>query len=225
VDFDEVWERVTSATELKTQSDLADFLGLRQATISDYKKKNQFNANWAIKICDKFSLSVHWLLTGEGPKGREFLVMDRREPYAPEDASLYVYVPRYDVRAAAGPGMDIQSEYIVDYLAFKKEWIHSRLHVSPQNLVLINVSGDSMEPALYDDDLILVDTGVTDYKNDALYVLNLGGELQVKRIQYVPGGDLVIKSDNPYYGSFTAKGDQKEFLIIVGQVVWFGRQI
>jgi len=222
--FKDSWARVREVTGFDRQNELADFLGIGSASVTDAKRRDTLPSSWAIKIGEKWGVNTDWILTGKGEKYKG--VQESKEPFNDDqDLSGFVFVPRYDVRAAAGAGTDIQSEYIVDYLAFKKSWVRKKLNVSPPKLVLINVTGDSMEPTLYDDDLILVDTGVSEYKKDALYVLNLGGELQVKRIEYVLGGDLIIKSDNPVYTPFTARGEQRDLLVVVGQVVWFGRQI
>ncbi|MCF8719254.1 LexA family transcriptional regulator [Nitrospina gracilis] len=225
MNFKETWRRVQEVTGFDRQTQLAEFLGIGPASVTNAKRADSFPSSWALKIGEKWGVNTDWILTGKGQKYSKEGVRESHEAFNDQDLSGFIFVPQYDVKAAAGNGIDIQSEYVVDYLAFKKAWVKKKLNVSPGKLVLINVSGDSMEPTLKDDDLILIDTGIREFKKNALYVLNLGGELQVKRIEYVPGGDLIIKSDNPAYTPFTARGEQKDLLIIVGQVVWFGRQI
>ena len=62
-------------------------------------------------------------------------------------------VPRYEISASAGGGAAVYSEQIVDYLAFKTDWVRDHLRLPPEAIALINVTGDSMEPALSDGDL------------------------------------------------------------------------
>lgn len=133
-----------------------------------------------------------------------------------------VMVPRYDVRASAGGGALIHSELIVDYLAFRQEWV-SKMGLIRKKLALIEVQGDSMEPALQNDDLVLIDLRVSGLAADGIYVLQHRGHLLVKRIQCKFDGSVVIKSDNPAYESEVLKPDEAETLIVVGRVVWFGR--
>jgi len=53
-------------------------------------------------------------------------------------------------------GAIIHSEFIVDYLRFSTEWV-TRMGLKPKKLALITVIGDSMEPALRNNDLVLID--------------------------------------------------------------------
>lgn len=66
--FEEVWERITTATDMKTFTDLGDLLGKRQQTISASKQKNLFPYGWAYPVAEKYGLLTEWILTGRGPK-------------------------------------------------------------------------------------------------------------------------------------------------------------
>lgn len=66
--FIEIFNRIKNETDIKTLTLLAKFLGTTQPYISKKKKDNEFSANWAFKIAQKYSLSTDWILTGEGPK-------------------------------------------------------------------------------------------------------------------------------------------------------------
>jgi phage repressor protein C with HTH and peptisase S24 domain len=156
-------------------------------------------------------VSIEWLATGReaAPSGRA----SRR--FA--NHSDYTFVPRYDVRVASGRGAVIRSEQVVDYLAFKTEWVYRRLNAEPRNLLLIEAVGDSMEPTLEDSDLILVDLGEPRFKQDGIYVLRRDDELVVKRLQRRPDGKLIIRSDNPAYEPSVAT---RECLGIIGRVIW-----
>lgn len=71
----------------------------------------------------------------------------------------------------------------------------------PGRLVLVTGRGDSMLPTIQPGEALMVDTGVTSYDNDGVYLVNLGNGQQVKRL--VDHGDSVhVHSDNPAYPSF-----------------------
>ncbi len=133
-----------------------------------------------------------------------------------------VMVPRYDVQASAGAGALIHSELIVDYLAFRQEWV-SRMGLNRQKLALIEVHGDSMEPALHNSDLILIDLRASELSVNGIYALQHRGHLLVKRIQVKLDGTVIIKSDNPAYEPEMLSPDEAGSLAVVGRVVWFGR--
>jgi len=135
----------------------------------------------------------------------------------------FILVPRYDVHASAGHGSIISSEQIVDHLAFKRDWVRKDLGLNPDKLALINAVGDSMEPAILSNDLLLVDLDSNTLTDDAIYVISVNDSLLVKRIQTMLDGTVKIKSDNPIYDNQTLKKEELSDLRVLGRVVWFGR--
>ncbi len=130
------------------------------------------------------------------------------------------------MKGSAGGGSIVESEQIVDHLAFKKEWIKNNIGVDANNLVLISAAGDSMTPAIIDGHLLLVDMPDKYMSVDAIYCLRppKDGGLVVKRIQRVPDG-IMIKSDNPAYTDYTIPKGELVGLEIIGRVVWVGRKL
>lgn len=135
------------------------------------------------------------------------------------------YIPLYDIRAAAGGGALIEAEEVKDFLAFKQHWIRDVLRVNPNDLRLIYVDGDSMEPTLHHGDIILVNIGNHSVVRDGVYVVRIGMAVMVKRLQILPGDKLKVKSDNSeVYESFMIDlAKVGEDVTIIGRVVWAGR--
>lgn len=156
-------------------------------------------------------VSVEWLATGHAYGGQR---KGNGRASSPDD---YVFVPRHDVRIATGRGTAIRSEQVVDYLAFKNEWVRSRLNADPRNLLLIEAVGDSMAPTLEDSDLLLVDLSDPRFKHDGVYVIRRNNDLAVKRLQRRPDGKLLIMSDNPAYTPVVVP---VEGVRIIGRVIW-----
>ncbi len=150
------------------------------------------------------------LLTGEGE------MQAGQQIGLPKD---FVTVPRYNVMASAGGGSLVESEQVVDHLAFRAEWVRNALGVSPKDLAVVSVIGESMEPYLADGDLILIDTKVNRFVGDAVYVLANDGVLQVKRLQLAADGSLMMKSENPRYGDMVYREDAMNGLRIIGKLV------
>ncbi len=128
-------------------------------------------------------------------------------------------IPRLDVQVSAGGGALVHTEMVVDYLAFRAEWLREHVGISPKNAVVISVAGDSMEPALADGDLILIDTGVQRIEQNAVYVLQVGGSLMVKRVQVKFDGTVIVKSDNERYEPEVFRGEEAERLKVIGRMV------
>lgn len=137
----------------------------------------------------------------------------------------FILVPHYEIQVSAGHGALVHSEQIVDYLAFKADWVRNTLGVAQKDLALISVKGDSMEPTLSNEDLILVDMRKSRVEDNAIYVLQLEGTLLVKRIQRKLDGTLHVMSDNARYQPEVVGADRASGLHVLGRVVWSGRRM
>lgn len=143
----------------------------------------------------------------------------------PLESAGFVMIPRYDVEASAGNGAFANGEHIVDYMAFKEEFVRRTLRVAPDMLVLITAVGDSMMPTINPGDLLLIDRSVDRIIDDAIYVLVKRGELVVKRVQQFFDGAVTIKSDNGAYVEETLTAKDAEDVQVAGRVRWIGRLI
>ena len=172
--------------------------------------------------------SIDWLLTGEG---EPFPDADAPKATAndtlghPVDIDEFVFVPRYDIQAAAGHGQLVGDEKPVFTMAFRRYWIENYVTRDTKNLSVISVKGDSMEGVLNDGDSILINHGETTPR-DGLYVLRINENLLVKRLQLMPGGIVNVISANEAYPSFELNlNSLSDDVSIIGRVEWFGRNI
>lgn len=131
----------------------------------------------------------------------------------------YVRLALLDVEAGAGGGrVNAEHPDFVGEIALAREEAWALLgRRDLAALKLISVRGDSMMPTLHPRDLLFVDTRITTFKEDGLYVLLLEDALLVKRLQRLPGGRIAVKSDNPAYETFTL--EPAHAVRIVGQVI------
>lgn len=162
-----------------------------------------------VALAKAAKVSIQWLATGESTvQGSSTTEVDRAD---------FTYVPRYDVEMVAWRGAMLHSDQIVDYLAFKKEWVRMRLNADPRNLLLIEAVGDSMAPTLNDSDLLLVDLAEPRFRHEGIYVLRREKELEIKRLQRRPDGALNLISDNPAYEAVKVPS---ESVFVIGRVIW-----
>ena len=66
--FDAQYRRVFEAAECKTQVELADFLEVRQSSISDARRRQSIPSDWLITLFAKKRISPEWVLCGAGGK-------------------------------------------------------------------------------------------------------------------------------------------------------------
>lgn len=203
-----------------SQASIAAKLGKSQPTVSSYFKGKSSPGAEDLAPLKDLGLNLMWLLYGEGSMSSDSVAGQHTS--SRDYLSEFVLVPRYDVRVSAGHGTMVHSDQVVDHLAFKRDWVVDRLRVRPSDLALVQVVGDSMEPTLSDGDLALVHLGETKLKDGAAYVIEIGGELRVKRIARRLDGALVVKSDNHLYADEVISEEAAEQLRVVGQVIWHG---
>ena len=67
-DFAEAVGRIQNVTGCRTQSELAKFLGIRQSSISDAKKRGSIPSDWLLTMWRKKGLNPDWILNGTGAK-------------------------------------------------------------------------------------------------------------------------------------------------------------
>lgn len=135
-----------------------------------------------------------------------------------------VFIPVYDVAAAAGDGALVEAENRIGRLAFMPSWLKSVTAAAPGDLGIIMVRGDSMFPTLVDGDHILVDFTQTRPRQDGIYVIRLNDMLQVKRVTLHPGsGRVTVSSDNPAYAAYPDLNPGS--IAIAGRVIWLGRRV
>lgn len=219
VDVPAVLTRMKEALCLTDDLELGLELGVDSTkTFKVWKNRGAIPPSYYAKVAERSNRSVGWLKTGE--EALHGLHVETSPP--PPLSSAFVMVPRYDVHASAGGGAVIHSELIVDYLAFRQEWV-SRMGLHRQKLALIEVHGDSMEPSLHNSDLILIDLRACELSVNGIYTIQHRGHLLVKRIQVKLDGTVIIKSDNPAYEPEVLGPDEAGGLVVVGRVVWFGR--
>ncbi len=66
------WEsamaRIHAATETRTQTKLAELLGIRQSSVADAKRRHSIPNDWLVTLAVQQGLHPVWVLTGKGGK-------------------------------------------------------------------------------------------------------------------------------------------------------------
>ena len=138
------------------------------------------------------------------------------------DVTQYAMIPKVKAKAGAGSSL-ITTDAVLGLYAFSHAFLHG-IAVQAKDAILLDVIGDSMEPLISDGDAILVDTSVRKPQDGKIFLVGLGEELLVKRLQKSLRGWLLV-SQNPNYASMSVEGDDLEAFRIYGRVRWFGRVV
>lgn len=98
------------------------------------------------------------------------------------------------------------------------------LRGKPEDFLLINVRGDSMEPDFRHDDQLLVDRRDISPAQPGPFAIWDGewGEYVVKNVERLTNGEVRVFSSNPKYSPSTVRSEETR---IIGRPVWFGRRL
>jgi phage repressor protein C with HTH and peptisase S24 domain len=192
--------------------------GIPLGTLNNYLAGRDLRAEGLVALARATGVRLEWLATGEGP-------MRAGDAAEAPLASGTVAVARYDARAAAGRRALLAEARIIEQVTFDEGWVRRVLRRNPGDLAIIEAFGDSMAPTILDGDVLMLDTAIADLVSGRIYVVDLGGELLVKRIQRRLNGSLLVLSDNDRYPPEELQPSEAAPLRIVGEVVWHARAV
>lgn len=119
----------------------------------------------------------------------------------------FILIPHLDIAASMGHGKAAPYMHIevIRDMTVHLDWLRMQglTFSKVDNLAIISGNGDSMNGTFADGDALLVDRGITEVKTDAIYVFTLDGDLYIKRLQRLTGGQLRMISDNSIYPPIT----------------------
>ena len=203
--------RITGIHDSTVRAHEADARGITSKRARQYASTLKVPANWILYGGAGGPDDT----AGPPPRPAEIIEIGKDE---------YASIAIYPSRAAAGAGA-VANDTEVGRVLFRLQWLRSVSRAPLDRLGVIEVDGDSMEPALRSGDHVLVDTTETrPRRKDGLYVLRADDGLQVKRVSAHPvTGILTIASDNPAYPTYP---DIKPNAIqVLGRVIWLGRRV
>ena len=201
-----------------TQAEFADRVGINVNTLRGYEKGRALPGYEVLEsLCSKLNVSPNWILTGQGnvlqeapfsglnETPRPLPQPELAEPMPSCDVDL-IMIPMVEARLSAGHGsLEVGGDSERSY-AFRSDFLHRK--GNPREMVLMRVSGDSMEPEIMDNDIVLIDQGI-----------------YLKRIDILPG-TFILKSTNAAYPpvELDTRGDCEDAFRVIGRVLWCGRE-
>ncbi|WP_291302816.1 S24 family peptidase [Desulfovibrio sp. MES5] len=239
-DFEAQFRRVLEAAGVKTDADLARILDIQPPSIAGAKKRGSIPKAWLEKISAMFGVSIDWLVHGDhrfetrlgklklGQPLERLPVEKKAANHVPvlsdngTDVDM-MFIPLVEARLSAGTGSLETSADGERKYAFRSDFLHRK--GTPSKMVLMRVSGDSMEPEIKHGDVVLLDQGKTTILPGRMYAVGIEEAIYVKQIDTIPG-KLILKSMNPAYSPIEVdmRGDLAEQARVIGQILWVGRE-
>lgn len=210
MDFAAVMERVSLIIESNLgrkpfDKDIAEALEIAPAQYSNNKKKQNIPSLKIIEYCVKHRININWVFSKQGSKS-----LDNNN----ENISKIRIIN--GVNASAGGGAFNEDHEDIDYLSIDNKYLHKIDTRNSKHIEAITISGDSMEPVLNDDSIVLIDREKIKIGNGGIFVVNTTSGLMAKRVSIGQNGTIDLMSDNKLYDTVSVPIDDT---YIVGKVI------
>lgn len=168
--------------------DIALALGINQITFATMKSRGKIPYEELMDFCARRKISINWLFYNQIV---ESLI---------EETEKFARVRFFsDIYASAGGGATNYEEDN-EFIEFEREFLQILgISCKAEELQVLNVRGDSMEPNIEDGSLIFLDTTQKEFKRGGIFVLNTPSGTFMKRLQLKTDGTLELISDNALY--------------------------
>ncbi len=147
-------------------------------------------------------------------------------PYGRRGVEGFSAVTEIDVRASAGPGAFNEGiEEAKETWLFPDNVIRHEFRARAEDLHIVTIDGDSMEPTLSSGDRIMIDTSQRVPVPPGIFVIWDGMGIVAKRVEHVPHSEppkVIIKSLNPEYQNYERDAEEVN---IVGRVIWAAKRL
>lgn len=222
----QIISRMMEALGVSTQSALAEELGVSRGAVSDAKSKDKVPAEWLLKLFRGHGINPFWMETGRGSMHLDQRTvregMDPDDP-GPDGSGEFDYVPMVKARLSGGGGSLEASDSVVGYYAFRRAWLAGKGDIRAMRLM--RVTGESMEPTLEDEDVVLVDLSQHDILTGKIYAVRIDDEIVVKRLDKKPGKLVLISDNRRFYDPLEVELGEQANVDVIGRVIWMAREV
>lgn len=228
-----VFERLARAWGVKRYAEVSTKLHVRENTLYTWKSRGFIPLQYLIFTAKETGVSLDFLVLGredgvssDNEAATTFVDLSRegvlnKLSEQTVDIGAYVILPHLDLKPS-DPLNPLPPEYekVKGELALREDFLYRILGRRGGDVALVNVTGDAMEPTLINGDPIMVDMQVNRVDVSGIYVIEMGGDLFVKRIQRKMDGSLVVKCDNTKYEDEVIEREYAGTFRVKGRMVW-----
>jgi len=216
-----LYEAAEALRGIKGQSELARALNLSPQTVNNWEARGMSKSGM-LSAQALLGCSATWLASGEGE-----MTIGGPVPVGPFQAVRvaevddpdFVPIPMVKLRLQAGmTGFQTDPDRRDGgTIGMRRAWVE-RERLDPEQLIAIQVRGESMEPALYEDDIVVINVADRKLVDGVVFAFNYEGEAVVKRLSR-DAGDWWLTSDNPDQRKYHRKICRGDACIVIGRVV------
>lgn len=168
-------------------------------------------------VANAAGVTIDWLVSGAKPKLR----LGARG--CADNEMIQVALIDKNLERSNAPV--VQRFFVKGHVPFSSEFLTANLGKSNfDDLCVLEVSGDSMEPTMGDGDFVLVDRNRNKIE-DGLMAYAFRDVIYVKRLVNVGNGVEVISDNQSLYPPHVITGTDLQDLDVIGSVSWIGKTV
>lgn len=228
-----LYEAAAALAGLKTQAEVARALNQSQQTVNNWEARGISKAG-LLRAQSAIGCSATWLETGTPPMAIAARPLadapDTAPPAATDnpfiedargirigDEPHTIPIRRVKLKLHAGKtGFETEPDLEDGGVLHLPRAVIDAQNLVPHQLLAIRVRGQSMEPMMFEDDVVVVNTADKSPISREIYALNFDGEALVKQL-VKRNNDWFLYSVNPEFGPINVRSGQCS---VVGRVVY-----
>ncbi len=199
-----------------TQEELGRLAGKSKSAVSQWERGGtQPERDSLLALQQAKKVNPLWVAEGRDPMIMSSIT-ENQPPQPTDPGPDFVAVERVNLKVSAGA-----TGFAIEHLNgngppifFRADWLKAE-GLRADRLLALRVSGDSMEPSLWDGDLVVINTAATEPKDGVAFVLNYEGEVLIKRLER-DAGEWWLTSDNQRY----KRKRCDEHALLIGRVIY-----
>lgn len=228
-----IGSRIKEARRAKklTQKELASKVGMTQGSLSELETGESKGTTMIASFAAALGVNALWLETGKGTmQGEPGPVVDEHG-FIQDGPGVYegamrvvvgeeddvIHVRKVTLRLRAGV-TGFEADPVLEdggVLPMPRHVIEA-LNLRTSGLIAMQIDGPSMQPMLFEDDWVVIDTSDRKLVNGECYAVNWDAEPIVKQLVY-EGGQWYINSINP---NFKRQNVKSKPCAIVGRLIY-----
>lgn len=206
----------------QSQTELAEAVGTTLNMLGKLERgERTLDVDWLEKLGEALRIEPYHLIAfppGFEPTGSPASLED----FAAEHGLAFVE----EVDLALGMGATYldnnQQPEVLGLVPFREEWLRDISAGDIDRLKVVRGRGDSMQPTIWDGDVVLIDTAQRRIDDqDRIWALAYGDLGVIRRVRVTPRGTWMLMPDNQVVRPDEVADNDA---YVIGRVVWIGRK-
>lgn len=213
-------ERIRQARGKLTRAQVASWLCVHENTVGKMERGESVpDAMQLAQIAGIVQKPITWFLGDDA----NAIAADVPKQVEAVELGDQVFVPLFDVYASAGHGTFESSEAVEAMRPFTRSYIRQHLGIRHDQLAMLRVMGDSMEPEIHSGDVVMIDRKDVGVTVEGPHLVRVDGSLLLKGLQRRPGHVIRVSSRHADYEPFDVQlvNGPTDFEVL-GRVRWAG---